>query len=109
MLENINHNKYAKKNEYKEDTDPQFEAPKYQDQDYDDGEGESSPCSCSYWFRKEQGKGGIEDLIAMHGDDQNDSNTHSFHSSILHENRDKFKNIRELRRLYEVMKSYGDP
>lgn len=37
-----------------------------------------------------------------------DSKTHSFHSSILHENKGKYRNIKELRRLYEVLKSYDE-
>jgi hypothetical protein len=41
MLDIIKHNKYAKNNEYKEDLNPQFEMPKYEDEEYD--EGESSP------------------------------------------------------------------
>ena len=51
MLDNINHNKYAKKVEYKEDEDyKESEKDKipqeYQYEEYN--EGESSPCSCSY-------------------------------------------------------------
>ena len=75
----------------------------YEYEDY--GEGESSACSWSYWFRKEQGKGGIEELLAMNNVDPNDSQSHSFHSSILHENKNKYSNIRELRRLHEVLNS----
>lgn len=56
-------------------------------------------------MRKEQNKGGLEELLAMNDIDPNDSNTRSFHSSILHENRKKYENIRDLRRLYEVMDS----
>ena len=51
----------------------------------------------------------------MNGFDQDseNNNANSFHSSILHErplhNQDKYKNIKELRRLYEVMNSYEEP
>lgn len=116
MLEDINHNKYAQQQKYQEEAkyvidqqDQQLleDQNKYAYEEYDDGE--SSPCSCSYCLRKEQGKGGIEELLAMNNVENDDSKTHSFHSSILHENRGKYKNIKELRRLYEVMKSYDEP
>jgi hypothetical protein len=44
----------------------------------------------------------------MNNIEHEDEKTHSFHSSILHENRGKYQNIKELRRLYEVMKSFEE-
>lgn len=93
LLDPLNHNKYGNQQEVEDEYE----------------EGESSPWSWSYWLRKEAGKGGIEELLAINKDnDDNEENTQSFHSSILHENRGKYKNIKELRRLYEVMKSYDE-
>jgi hypothetical protein len=112
MLDSINHNKYGKKQKEEELMELELlrqqkkaieNQQKYEyDDDYDEG---SSPWSCSYCMRKGQTKGGLEELLAMNDIDPNESNSHSFHSSILHDNRKKYQNIRDLRRLYEVMDS----
>jgi len=118
MFDQINHNKYGKRADYKEDEEYKEILKNQVPQEYryeEYNEGESSPWTWSYCLRKEQGKGGIEELIAMNGFDQDseNNNVNSFHSSILHErplhNQDKYKNIKELRRLYEVMNSYEEP
>ena len=104
VIEQVNHNKYGIIEKPNKNL---AEKKNLNNRDYEEDE-ESSLWSWSYWLRKAQGKGGIQDLLAMNNYDFDDSKSHSFHSSILNENKGKYKNLKELRRLFEVMKSYDE-
>ncbi|CAI2382453.1 unnamed protein product [Moneuplotes crassus] len=112
MVDEIDHNKYGRNLEYFEDEEEYKQGMKNYPQNYDcrvNSDEESSPCSCSYCLRKEGSKGGLEELIKRNDLEPDSDESLSFHSSILHENKgDKYKNIREIRRLYEVMKDPED-
>lgn len=109
MIEPINHNKYGQIEMIGEDSKKNNNKNKgAEKEDYDEYYEDSSPWSWSYCLRKAQWKGGIQELFEMNDVNLEDSKSHSFHSSILHENKGKYKNIKELRRLYEVLKSYDE-